>query len=59
MDSLAKVGYDVWAVDIHGYGHSDKTDKDWSGLQSAVADIAAAVEYITKIRAVGGSSTKF
>jgi pimeloyl-ACP methyl ester carboxylesterase len=52
MDFLAKVGYDVWAIDIHGYGHSDKTDKDWSGLESAVADIAAAVEYITKIRGV-------
>jgi pimeloyl-ACP methyl ester carboxylesterase len=52
MDFLAKAGYDVWAIDIHGYGHSDKTDKDWSGLKSAVADIAAAVEYITKIRGV-------
>ncbi len=52
MDFLAKNGYDVWAIDIHGYGHSDKTDKDWSGVQSAAADIAAAVEYITKSRGV-------
>lgn len=52
MDFLAKNGYDVWAIDIHGYGHSDRTDKDWSGVQSAAADIGAAVEYITKLRGV-------
>jgi pimeloyl-ACP methyl ester carboxylesterase len=52
MDALATNGYDVWAIDIHGYGHSDKTDKDWSGVQSAAADIDAAVEYITKLRGV-------
>ena len=52
MDVLATNGYDVWAIDIHGYGHSDKTDKDWSGFQSAAADIGAAVEYITKLRSV-------
>jgi pimeloyl-ACP methyl ester carboxylesterase len=52
MDMLAANGYDVWAIDIHGYGHSDKTDKDWSGVQSAAADIGAAVEYITKLRGV-------
>jgi len=50
MDFLAENGYDVWAIDIHGYGHSDKTEKDWSDSKSAAADIAAAVEYITKLR---------
>jgi pimeloyl-ACP methyl ester carboxylesterase len=53
MDMLATHGYDVWAIDIHGYGHSDKTDKDWSGAQSAAADIGAAVEYIAKLRSAG------
>jgi pimeloyl-ACP methyl ester carboxylesterase len=52
MDLLAANGYDVWAIDIHGYGHSDKTDKDWSDVQSAAADIDAAVEYLTKLRGV-------
>src|SRR5260370_9217576 len=52
MDLLATNGYDVWAIDIHGCGHSDKTDKDWSGVKSAAADIDAAVEYITKLRGV-------
>lgn len=52
MDFLAENGYDVWAIDIHGYGHSDKTDKDWSDSHSAAADIAVAVAYITKLRGV-------
>jgi pimeloyl-ACP methyl ester carboxylesterase len=52
MELLAANGYDVWAIDIHGYGHSDKTDKDWSGVQSAAADIDAAVEYMTRLRGV-------
>lgn len=50
MDFLAQNGYDVWAIDIHGYGHSDKTSTDWIDSHSAAADIAAAVEYITKLR---------
>jgi len=52
MDFLATNGYDAWAIDIHGYGHSDRTDKDWSGVRSAAADIDAAVEYIVKLRGV-------
>jgi pimeloyl-ACP methyl ester carboxylesterase len=52
MDFLAQNGYDVWAIDLHGYGHSDKTANDWIDSHSAAADIAAAVEYITKLRGV-------
>jgi len=52
MDFLAQNGYDVWAIDSHGYGHSDKTAKDWVDSHSAAADIAAAVEHITKLRGV-------
>lgn len=52
MDFLASHGFDVWAIDIHGYGHSDKTDADWSGVRSAAADIDAAVEYIVRLRGV-------
>jgi pimeloyl-ACP methyl ester carboxylesterase len=50
MDFLARNDYDVWAIDLHGYGHSDKTANDWIDSHSAAADIAAAVEYITKLR---------
>lgn len=53
MDYLAKNEYDVWAIDIHGYGHSGKTDKDWSDTESAAQDVNAAVEYISKQRGGG------
>jgi pimeloyl-ACP methyl ester carboxylesterase len=52
MDFLAQNGYDVWAIDIHGYGHSDKPANNWVDSHSAAADIAAAVEYIAKLRGV-------
>ena len=52
MDFLAKNGYDVWAIDIHGYGKSEKTDKDWSDTASAARDIGAAVDYIAELRGV-------
>ncbi len=52
MDFLAQNDYDVWAIDIHGYGHSDKPANDWVDSHSAAADIAAAVEYIAKLRGV-------
>jgi pimeloyl-ACP methyl ester carboxylesterase len=52
MDFLAQNDYDVWAIDIHGYGHSDKPVNDWVDSHSAAADIAAAVEYIAKLRGV-------
>lgn len=53
MDFLAKNGYDAWAIDIHGYGRSEKTDKDWSDTASAARDIGAAVDHIAKLRGVG------
>jgi pimeloyl-ACP methyl ester carboxylesterase len=52
MDFLARNGYDVWSIDIHGYGRSDKTDKDWSDTESASKDIGAAVDYILEQKGV-------
>src|SRR6266403_2954614 len=52
MDFLARNGFDVWAIDIHGYGHSDKTSTDWIDAHSAAADIAAAVQHITDVRRI-------
>jgi pimeloyl-ACP methyl ester carboxylesterase len=51
MDFLAQHDYDVWAIDIHGYGHSDPGN-DWIDAKSAAADISAGVEYIAKLRGV-------
>jgi pimeloyl-ACP methyl ester carboxylesterase len=50
MDFLARNGFDVWAIDIHGYGRSDTTDKDWSDTESAARDINGAIDYILKLR---------
>jgi len=52
MDFLARNGYDVWAIDIHGYGQSDKTDKDWSDTASAALDLGSALDYICGLRKV-------
>ena len=52
MDFLARNGYDVWAIDIHGYGQSDRTIKDWSDTASAALDLDSAVEYICRLRGV-------
>lgn len=52
MDFLARNSYDVWSIDIHGYGRSDKTDKDWSDTESASKDIGAAVDYILEQKGV-------
>jgi len=52
MDRLARAGYDAWAIDIHGYGLSDKTDRDWSDTASAAKDLEAAVEHVCALRKV-------
>lgn len=50
MDALAEEGYDVWAVDLHGYGNSSKSDADWSEATAAVKDVDAAADYIRAFR---------
>ena len=50
MDTLAEQGYDVWALDLHGYGHSGKSSRDWTESASAAEDIDAAADYIRALR---------
>lgn len=56
MDFLARNGYDAWSIDIHGYGRSEKTDKDWSDTEAASNDIGAAVDYISGQKGVDNIS---
>ena len=50
MDTLAEQGYDVWAIDLHGYGKSGKSTRDWTEAASAAEDIDAAADYIRALR---------
>jgi pimeloyl-ACP methyl ester carboxylesterase len=50
MDTLAEAGFDVWAVDLHGYGKSGRTDHDWTEASQAADDVDAAVDYIRALR---------
>lgn len=50
METLADAGYDVFALDLHGYGKSERSDADWTDSASATRDIEAAVEFIRALR---------
>jgi pimeloyl-ACP methyl ester carboxylesterase len=50
MDALAEDGWDVWAVDLHNYGASGKTDADWTEAASAMNDVDTAADYIRALR---------
>lgn len=50
MDHLAEEGYDVWALDIEGYGRSDKPETHNLDTQVAVEDTRIAVRSITQHR---------
>ncbi len=50
METLADAGYDVFALDLHGYGRSQGSDRDWTDTQTAAKDIEAAVEFVRALR---------
>lgn len=50
METLADAGYDVFALDMHGYGRSQGSDRDWTDTHTAARDIEAAVEFIRALR---------
>lgn len=50
MEELANAGYDVFALDLHGYGKSERKADDWSEASSTLEDVDAAVDYIRALR---------
>lgn len=61
MDYIARHGYDVYLVDVRGYGKSTRPPvmdqpadrgEPFAGSATAVQDVAAAVEFIRKRRGV-------
>jgi pimeloyl-ACP methyl ester carboxylesterase len=61
MDYIAKAGYDVWLVDVRGYGRSTRpaamdqapqANPPFATTEEAVRDVGAAVDYILQARTV-------
>jgi pimeloyl-ACP methyl ester carboxylesterase len=62
MEYIAKAGYDVWLVDVRGYGRSDKPEamagppsahEPLMRTPEAVEDVGRAVRHILKTRGIG------
>jgi pimeloyl-ACP methyl ester carboxylesterase len=50
MNWFATRGYDIWSVDMEGYGRSDKSRDITCDVANGVDDVAAAVTYIQELR---------
>ena len=50
MDVLARAGYDVWCVDMEGYGKSEKGRDNNALISQGADDCLAAATYICKLR---------
>jgi pimeloyl-ACP methyl ester carboxylesterase len=53
MDWFARRGFDTWCVDMEGYGRSDKNRPINADIANGVDDLAAAADYIHKLRGCG------
>jgi pimeloyl-ACP methyl ester carboxylesterase len=54
MDWFAARGFDTWCVDMEGYGRSDKHRDITCDIANGADDLAAAGEYISKLRGDDG-----
>ncbi|MBI3714448.1 MAG: alpha/beta fold hydrolase [Betaproteobacteria bacterium] len=57
MDWFAQRGFVCWTVDMEGYGRSDKNRDIFCDIANGVDDLAAATDYIAKVRGVKGFLT--
>jgi pimeloyl-ACP methyl ester carboxylesterase len=53
MDYFAGLGFDCWCVDMEGYGRSDKSRPILCDISNGADDLAAASDYILKLRKCG------
>ena len=54
MDWFAARGYDTWCVDMEGYGRSSKHRDITCDIANGADDLAAASDYIRKLRGIDG-----
>ena len=50
MDYFASIGFDVWTVDMEGYGRSTKDRDNNAPISQGADDCYAAAQYIQKLR---------
>lgn len=53
MNYFATRGYDTWCVDMEGYGRSTKDRDIFCDISNGADDLAAATDYIEKLRGAG------
>ena len=59
MDALVAKGYAVYALDLRGYGGTPRDASGWVNPNRSAADLAAAVEWVTKNSGVTGKPALF
>jgi pimeloyl-ACP methyl ester carboxylesterase len=57
MDWFARRGFDCWCVDMEGYGRSDKTRDVYCDIANGADDLAAATDYMRKVRGIDKAAT--
>ncbi len=53
MDWFSAQGFDTWCVDMEGFGRSDKSRNINFDIGNGADDLAAASDYILKLRSCG------
>jgi pimeloyl-ACP methyl ester carboxylesterase len=59
MDALVAKGYAVYALDLRGYGGTPRDASGWNNPNRAAADLAAAVQWVSKNSGIAGKPALF